>query len=176
MIRSLRGISPKIAVSAYVDPSAVVVGNVTMGERSSVWFNASIRGDNDVIRIGDESNVQDNCVLHCDTGVPLIIGDRVTVGHSVVLHACTVEDDALIGIGAIVLNDAVVGRGAVVAAGALVPEGMQVPPETLVVGVPAKVKRPVTAEEKVRFEEGVRHYVERTAIFKAEPSVKDAAQ
>ena len=169
MIRSLRGIAPQIAVSAYVDPSAVVVGNVTMGERSSVWFNASVRGDNDVIRIGEETNIQDNCVLHCDKGVPLTIGDRVTVGHSVVLHACTIEDDALIGIGAIVLNDAVIGKGAVVAAGALVPEGMQVPPETLVVGVPAKAKRGVTAEEKIRFEEGVRHYVERTAIFKAEP-------
>ena len=169
MIRSLRGIAPKIAVSAYVDPSAIVVGNVAIGERSSVWFNASLRGDNDVIRIGSESNIQDNCVLHCDKGVPLTIGDRVTVGHSVVLHACTVEDDALIGIGAIVLNDAVVGKGAVVAAGALVPEGMQVPPETLVVGVPAKPKRPVTPEEKARFVDGVRHYVERTAIFKAEP-------
>ena len=169
MIRSLRGIVPQIAVSAYVDPSAVVVGNVRMGERSSVWFNASVRGDNDVISIGNETNIQDNCVLHCDIGVPLKIGDRVTVGHSVVLHACTIEDDALIGIGAIVLNDAVIGTGAVVAAGALVPEGMQVPPETLVVGVPAKPKRPVTAQEKVRFAEGVRHYVERTAIFKAEP-------
>jgi carbonic anhydrase/acetyltransferase-like protein (isoleucine patch superfamily) len=169
MIRSLRGIAPQIAISAYVDPSAVVVGNVSIGERSSVWFHASIRGDNDMIRIGDESNIQDNCVLHSDMGVPLRIGDRVTVGHSVVLHACTVEDDALIGIGAIVLNDAVIGKGAVVAAGALVPEGMQVPPETMVVGVPAKVRRPVTAEEKARFEYGVRHYVERTAIFKAEP-------
>jgi carbonic anhydrase/acetyltransferase-like protein (isoleucine patch superfamily) len=176
MIRSLRGITPKIAVSAYVDPSAVVVGHVVLGEHSSVWFNASVRGDNDLISIGNESNVQDNCVLHSDEGVPLKIGDRVTVGHSVVLHACTVEDDALIGIGAIVLNDAVIGKGAVVAAGALVPEGMHVPPETMVVGVPAKVRRGVTPEEKTRFEYGVRHYVERTAIFKAEAWSKDAGQ
>ena len=104
MIRSFRGIAPKIAVSAYVDPSAAVVGNVMVGARSGIWFNASVRGDADLISIGEETSIQDNSVLHCDEGFPLTIGDRVTVGHSVVLHGCTVEDDALIGIGAIVLN------------------------------------------------------------------------
>ena len=169
MIRSLRGIAPQIAVSAYVDPSAVVIGNVTVGARSSIWLNVSIRGDNDAIRIGSETSIQDNCVLHCDEGVPLTIGDRATIGHSVVLHGCIVEDDALVGIGAIVLNGARIGRGAIVAAGALVPEGMQVAAETLVVGVPAKAKRAVTPEEQTRFAEGVRHYVERAAIFGSEP-------
>jgi carbonic anhydrase/acetyltransferase-like protein (isoleucine patch superfamily) len=168
MIRSFRGIAPKIAVSAYVDPSAAVIGNVTVGARSGIWLNASVRGDNDAIRIGAETSIQDNTVLHCDEGVPLTIGDRVTVGHSVVLHGCTVADDALIGIGAIVLNGARIGRGAVVAAGALVPEGMEVPAATLVVGVPAKPKRAVTAEEQARFAEGVRHYVQKAALYGSE--------
>jgi carbonic anhydrase/acetyltransferase-like protein (isoleucine patch superfamily) len=166
MIRSYRGIAPTIAVSAYIDPSAQIIGDVVIGERSSVWPNASLRADNGTIRIGADTNIQDNSALHLDVGVPLTIGDRVTVGHSVVLHGCIIEDDALIGIGAIVLNKARIGRGAVVAAGSLVPEGMQVPPDTLVVGVPAKARRAVTAEEQQRFQEGVAHYVARGRIFR----------
>ena len=166
MIRSLRGIAPRIAVSAHVDPSAVVIGDVAIGERSSVWPNVSVRGDTGLITIGEESNVQDNSVLHLDEGVPLTIGDRVTVGHSVVLHGCVIEDESLIGIGAIVLNHARIGKGAVVAAGCLVPEGMQVPPGMLVMGVPAKVFRAVTEEEATRFREGCKHYVEKAAIYR----------
>jgi len=166
MIRSLRGIAPRIAVSAYVDPSAVVIGDVAIGERSSVWPNVSVRGDTGLITIGEESNVQDNSVLHLDEGVPLTIGDRVTVGHSVVLHGCVIEDESLIGIGAIVLNHARIGKGAVVAAGCLVPEGMQVPPGMLVMGVPAKVFRAVTEEEATRFREGCKHYVEKAAVYR----------
>jgi gamma-carbonic anhydrase len=166
MIRSLRGIAPRIAVSAYVDPSAVVIGDVTIGERSSIWPHVSVRGDTGLIRIGEESNIQDNSVLHLDEGVPLTIGDRVTVGHSVVLHGCLIEDESLIGIGAIVLNHARIGKGAVVAAGSLVPEGMQVPPGTLVMGVPAKPRRAVTAEETTRFREGCQQYVEKAAIYR----------
>jgi gamma-carbonic anhydrase len=166
MIRSLRGIAPRIAVSAYVDPSAVVIGDVAIGERSSVWPNVSVRGDTGLITIGEESNVQDNSVLHLDEGVPLTIGDRVTVGHSVVLHGCVIEDESLIGIGAIVLNHARIGKGAVVAAGCLVPEGMQVPPGMLVMGVPAKVFRAVTEEEATRFREGCKHYVEKAALYR----------
>jgi len=165
MIRSFRGITPSIAVSAYVDPSAVLIGDVTVGERSSIWPNATVRGDTDHIHIGVETNIQDGSVLHCDPRVPLTIGDRVTVGHSAMLHGCTVEDDALIGIGAIVLNQARIGKGAVVGAGSLVPEGMQVPPATLVIGVPAKPRRPVTPEEQARFAEAVEHYVERGAVY-----------
>ena len=168
MIRSYRGIAPRIALSAYVDPSAQVIGDVTVGERSSIWPNASLRGDVGSIIIGAETSIQDNCSLHQDHGFPLTIGDRVTVGHSVTLHGCTIADDALIGIGCIVLNGAKIGRGAVVAAGALVPEGMEVPPDTLVMGMPAKPRRAVTEEEQARFQEGVRHYVEKAQAYRSE--------
>ena len=162
---------PRIAGSAYIDSSAQVIGDVVIGERSSVWLNVAIRGDVNYIRIGDETSVQDNTVLHVDRQVyPCIIGNRVTVGHSAVLHGCTVEDEVLIGIGAIVLNGATVGEGAVVAAGALVPEGMNVPPGKVVMGAPAKVKREVTAEEQVRFRQNCDNYVRITAIYKDEQS------
>lgn len=168
MIRPFRGHRPAVAPSAYIDASAQVIGQVTVGERASVWPGAVIRGDLGEIRIGNDSNIQDCCVLHLDEGVPLTIGERVTVGHSVTLHGCVIEDNCLIGIGAIVLNGARVGKGSVVAAGALVPEGMEVPAGTLVMGVPAKVKRTLSPEEQARFGEGVAHYVEKAAIFKAE--------
>jgi carbonic anhydrase/acetyltransferase-like protein (isoleucine patch superfamily) len=168
MLRSYRGVSPCIAPSAYVDPGATVIGDVTIGEHSSVWPSASIRGDISPIRIGDETNIQDGCVLHSDEGIPLTLGNRVTVGHSVVLHGCTIEDDAVIGIGAIVLNHARIGAGAVVAAGALAPEGMEIPPGMLAMGMPAKVRRPVNAEEQERFREGVRHYAERADTYRSE--------
>jgi carbonic anhydrase/acetyltransferase-like protein (isoleucine patch superfamily) len=166
MIRPFRGIAPRIAVSAYIDPSAQVIGDVAIGERSSVWPNASLRGDTGPLRIGSETSIQDNCVLHMDEGFPLTVGDRVTVGHSVTLHGCTIEDDTLIGIGSIILNGARVRKGSVVAAGALVPEGMEVPPATLVMGVPAKPRRAVTPEEQARFQEGVNHYVEKAKVYR----------
>jgi len=160
---------PRIAASAYIDSSAQIIGDVTIGERSSVWPNVSIRGDVNYIRVGDETSIQDNCVLHVDHDVyPCLIGNRVTVGHSAVLHGCQVDENALIGIGAIVLNGAKIGAGAVIAAGALVPEGMEVPPETLVMGAPAKVRRSVTAEEKQRFRKNCDNYVKITAIYKDE--------
>ncbi len=165
MIRSYRGITPQIASSAYIDPSAQIIGDVKVGERSSIWPNASVRGDVGPIRIGSETSIQDNCALHLDEGFPLTIGDRVTVGHSVVLHGCTIEDESLIGIGSIVLNGARIGKGSVIAAGALVPEGMEVPPSTLVMGVPAKPRRPVTPDEQTRFRENVQHYVDRARIY-----------
>jgi carbonic anhydrase/acetyltransferase-like protein (isoleucine patch superfamily) len=168
MMRSFRGIAPKVAVSAYVDASAQIIGDVEIGERSSIWPNASLRGDTGPIRVGSESSIQDNCVLHMDEGFPLTVGDRVTVGHSVTLHGCTVEDDTLIGIGATILNGARIGKGSVVAAGSLVPEGMEVLPSTLVMGVPAKPKRAVTEEEQARFAEGVAHYVEKARAYLAE--------
>ena len=171
MIRAYRGILPKIAASAYIDHSAQVIGNVTVGERASVWPNVSIRGDVNSIAIGDESNIQDNCVLHCDEGpFPLVIGNRVTVGHQCMLHGCTIEDDCLIGIGAIVLNGARIGKGSVIAAGALVTEGAQIPPNTMAMGVPAKVRREVTAEEAERFRTNTQHYVESCRIYREEPS------
>jgi gamma-carbonic anhydrase len=171
MIRAFRGILPKVAASAYIDPSAQVIGDVAVGERSSIWPNATVRGDVETIRIGDETNVQDNSVLHVECpGFPLRLGDRITVGHSVVLHGCTVEDDCVIGIGAIVLNGATIGKGSVVAAGALVPEGMQIPPASMVMGVPAKIRRPVSEQEQERFRLNAEHYVELRNIYREEPS------
>lgn len=172
MIRSFRGKHPQIAPSAYVDPSAQVVGDVVVGERSSIWLNVSIRGDVNSVRIGNETSIQDNTVLHVDTTdeFRLSIGDRVTVGHRVVLHGCTVENDALIGIGAIVLNGAHIGHGSIVAAGALVPEGMDVPANSVAMGVPAKIRREVTTEERERFRLNVDNYVRNTALYKEEQS------
>ena len=171
MIRSFCGATPKVAPSAYIDPSAQVIGDVVVGDKASVWPNAVVRGDVNYIRIGDETNVQDNSVLHVDSGdFPLLVGNRVTVGHAVVLHGCTVEDECLIGIGAVILNGARIGAGSVVAAGALIPEGMEVPPGSLVMGVPCKVRRPVTGEEQERFRENCRHYVELRRQYREEPS------
>jgi carbonic anhydrase/acetyltransferase-like protein (isoleucine patch superfamily) len=169
MIRAYRGIVPKIAASAYIDPSAQVIGDVAVGERSSIWPNVTARGDVHSIRIGDDSNVQDNSVLHCDEGLfPLEIGDRVTVGHLAMLHGCTIEDDCVIGIGAVVLNGAKIGKGSVIAAGAVVPEGAEVPPDSMVMGVPGKVRRQLTEDERQRFRENAKHYVEAARIYKDE--------
>src|SRR5881394_3132329 len=168
MIRSFRGNKPKIADSAYVDPGAHVIGDVEIGESSSIWPTAVLRSDLEPIRVGAMTNIQDGSLIHTDRGFPAVIGDRVTVGHAAILHGCIVEDDSLIGIGARVLTGARIGRGAVVAAGALVPEGMEVPPDTLVMGAPAKPRRAVTAEEKARFEKGVAGYMERGKQYREE--------
>ena len=136
--------TPEIDDSAFLAETAVVAGRVRLGPRVSVWFGTVVRSEVDSITVGADTNIQDLTVLHTDPGSPVVLGERVTVGHRAVLHGCTVEDDALIGMGAVVLNGAVVGRGAVVAAGAVVTQGMQVPEMALVAGVPAKVlDRPV---------------------------------
>lgn len=145
----------------YVHASAVLIGSVTLGRDSSVWPTAVLRGDTDTIDIGDETNVQDGAIVHVDPGVPVKIGHRVTIGHRAVIHGCTIEDDCLIGIGAIVLNGAVIGRGSLVGAGAVVREGMIVPPHSVVLGVPAKIVRPVDAATRERIENGARAYVEK---------------
>lgn len=171
MIRSFRGKVPQVAPSCFIDPSAQVIGDVHIGERSSVWPNATLRGDVNWIRIGQDTNVQDSSVLHVDSdGFPLTLGNHVTVGHSVVLHGCTVEDGCVIGIGAIVLNGARIGKGSVIAAGALVPEGMEVPAGSMVMGVPGKVRREVSAEEQERFRLNAEHYVELRQQYREEPS------
>ena len=171
MIRPFRGVYPKIAASCYIDPSAQLIGDIEIGERSSVWCNATLRGDVNRIRIGEESNVQDNSVIHVEHGIyPTILGNRVTVGHSVTLHGCIIEDDCLIGIGAIILNGAKIGQGSVIAAGALVPERMQIPPGSMVMGIPAKVKREVTPEERERFRENAQNYVRYRETYREEPS------
>lgn len=160
MLRPYRGVMPKIAASAYIDPSAQVIGDVVIGERSSVWPNTTVRGDVNYIRIGDESNVQDNCCLHVQRDEwPLILGNRVSIAHSVTVHGCVVEDDCLIGIGSIVLNGARIGSGSIIAAGALVTEGMQVPPGSVVMGMPGKIRRAATDEDRALIRKHAENYV-----------------
>ena len=149
-----------IAPSAWVHATAVVIGNVTLGPDVSVWPGAVLRGDRDAIVVGAGSNVQDGAVIHCDPGQPCVIGERVTIGHRAVVHGCTVEDGALIGIGAVVLNGAVIGHGTLVAAGAVVGEGKVIPPDVLIAGVPAKVLRPLTPEQRERVAGAHRTYME----------------
>ncbi len=140
----------QIDPTAYIHPAAMVCGQVTLGARASVWAGCVLRGDSDQIIIGDDTNLQDGVVVHCDPGVPAIIGARVGVGHRAVIHGCTIEDDCLIGIAAVILNGARIGAGSVVGAGAVVPEGMQVPPGSVLLGVPARVIRPVDETLRAR--------------------------
>ncbi len=154
------GNSPAIADSAWVAPNATLVGRVSLGENASVFYGSVLRADVDSITIGDGSNIQDNVSVHCDTGIPTTVGRGVSVGHSAVLHGCTVEDDCLIGMSATVLNGAVIGTGSLVAAGAVVLEGTVIPPGSLVAGVPAKVRRELSEEERDKVRGNARHYVE----------------
>ncbi|WP_328441703.1 gamma carbonic anhydrase family protein [Streptomyces sp. NBC_00457] len=148
LIKGIGGREPKIHTDAFVAPTSTVIGDVTLEAGASVWYGAVVRGDVERISVGVQSNIQDNCTLHADPGFPVSIGARVSVGHNAVVHGATVEDDCLIGMGATVLNGAVIGAGSLVAAQALVPQGMRVPPGSLVAGVPAKVKRELTEEER----------------------------
>ncbi|MFE4754398.1 gamma carbonic anhydrase family protein [Streptomyces mirabilis] len=148
LIMGIGGKDPQVDPEAFTAPMSVVIGDVTLHAGASVWYGAVLRADFGPIVIGADSNIQDNCTLHVDPGFPITVGERVSVGHNAVLHGATVEDDCLIGMGATVLNGAVIGAGSLVAAQALVPPGMQVPPGSLVAGVPAKVKRPLTEEER----------------------------
>ena len=168
MIRPFGGVHPQIPESAYVDQSAQIIGDVQLGEQASVWCNAVLRGDMFYIRVGDRSNIQDNCVVHTRTGEkPTILEDEVTVGHSVTLHGCYVERGCLIGIGSIVLDDVRVGEMSLVAAGSLVSPGTIIPPRSLVMGFPARVKRPLTDEEVAGLELFWKNYVEYTHEYKA---------
>lgn len=144
----------------FIHSRATVLGDVILGARASVWPGAVLRGDSDRITVGDDSNVQDGAIIHVDHGVPAVIGARVAIGHGAIVHGAVVEDDALIGIGAIVLNRVRVGRGSIVAAGALCPEGMQIPPDSLVMGVPGRVVRSTTEAERERIAGTVRAYLE----------------
>jgi carbonic anhydrase/acetyltransferase-like protein (isoleucine patch superfamily) len=171
MIRPFRGIHPQISSSTYVDPSAQIIGDVHIGEESSIWCNAVLRGDMHYIRIGNRSNVQDNSVVHTRTGVfPTVLEDEVTVGHSVVLHGCFVERGSLIGIGSILLDDVRVGAQSLVAAGSLVTPGTVIPPQSLVMGSPAKVKRQLTQEEISGLALFWQNYVNFTRMYLAENS------
>ncbi|MER7694048.1 gamma carbonic anhydrase family protein [Streptomyces sp. NPDC097610] len=148
LIMGIGGKDPRVDPEAFTAPTSVVIGDVTLHAGASVWYGAVLRADFGPIVVGADSNIQDNCTLHVDPGFPITVGERVSVGHNAVLHGATVEDDCLIGMGATVLNGAVIGAGSLVAAQALVPQGMRVPPGSLVAGVPAKVKRPLTEEER----------------------------
>lgn len=148
---NLGPVRPKVPSSVYLAPSSIVVGNVTMGENVSVWFNAVIRGDVDKIIIGENTNVQDLVMLHVSSGFPLIIGANVSIGHNAVLHGCKVADSCLIGMGAILLDGCIIGRNSVVAAGAIVPPGKEYPEKSLIMGNPAKVHRMLNDEEVQKY-------------------------
>jgi gamma-carbonic anhydrase len=160
VIKAFAGKTPQLAPDVWVASSAVVIGDVVLGARASIWYGAVVRGDVEKIRIGAGTNIQDNSVIHVDSsGFATIVGDGVTVGHRVVLHGCHIGDGALIGIGAIVMNGAVIGEGALIAAGALVPPGARIDAGMLAVGSPAKVKRPLTNAEKAHLRQSALNYV-----------------
>lgn len=160
MIAKHHGKSPVIDISAFIAPSADVIGEVSIGAESSVWFQVVIRGDVNWIKIGNRTNIQDHSMLHVDRrGCPLTIGDEVTVGHRVMLHGCTIGDRCLIGMGAIVMNKAVIGEDSVIGAGALITENKTFPPRSLLMGVPAKVVRQVTDEELLLLKKSANNYV-----------------
>jgi carbonic anhydrase/acetyltransferase-like protein (isoleucine patch superfamily) len=156
---------PQIAKTAWVAEEGVVIGKIHMAAHSSVWPGAVLRGDNEPIVIGENSNIHEGAVLHTDLGCPLTVGKDVTVGHQAVLHGCTIEDRALIGIQAVVLNRAVIGAGSLVGAGAIVTEGKVFPPRSLILGAPAKVVRQLSDEDVARMKNGAAHYVQRQQEF-----------
>lgn len=164
---SLDGDRPNIAPSAWIADSAQVIGDVTLGADASVWFGAVIRGDSDRIVVGEGTNIQDGSILHADTGKPLTIGKHVTVGHMVMLHGCTVGDDSLIGIGAVVLNGARIGKNCLVGAGSLVTEGKEFPDGSMIMGTPAKVVRQLTPEQIEGLHASALHYVDNARRFGA---------
>lgn len=168
MIYDLGEVKVTVANDVFVAPNATVIGNVVLESQSSIWFNVVIRGDNERITIGKNSNIQDGSVLHTDWGFPMTVGENVTVGHQAMLHGCTVGDGSLIGIGAVVLNGAKIGKGCLIGANALVSAGMEVPDYSMVVGSPAKIKRQLTAEEVAGLADNAAHYVDNMKRFKAE--------
>ena len=166
-VYELDQISPTVPDSAYVADSAQVMGNVQLGEHSSIWFGVVIRGDTEYIRIGEGSNIQDGSVLHADFGVPLTIGKHVTVGHKVMLHGCTIGDETLIGIGAVILNNAKIGKNCLVGAGSLVTEGKEFPDGSVIMGSPAKVVRSLSPEQMQGLRLMAQHYIDNALRYKA---------
>jgi len=158
---------PDVHPTAWVADSAEVVGRVTLGENASVWYGAVLRGDNDRITVGANSNVQDGSVLHTDHGVPLVIGQNVTIGHQVMLHGCTIGDGSLIGIKSVILNKAVIGKHCLIGANSLIPEGKVIPDRSLVMGSPGKVVRELSADDVIHLKHAAAHYVENARRYKA---------
>ena len=175
MIRSYRGRWPKIAASAYIDPDAIIIGDVTIGERASVWPGVVVRGDVHWIRIGARSNIQDGSVLHVmKDQYPLILEENVTVGHGVILHGCTIESRVLVGMGSILLNNARVGTGSIIAAGTLLAEGTKVAPGSLFMGHPGKLRRTLTPEELEGIDAYAARYLEYAQTYREEGSASRA--
>jgi carbonic anhydrase/acetyltransferase-like protein (isoleucine patch superfamily) len=169
MIKTFNGTQPKIHESAYITDDAIVIGDVEIGEEASVWFGSIVRGDVNYIRIGDRTNIQDACVIHVSSrDHPTILEDKITVGHRVTLHGCYVESGCLIGIGSILLDGSRIGRNSLVAAGSLVTPGTVIPPESLVLGAPAKVKRPLTTDELAYLDRSWQNYVELSRRYVSE--------
>lgn len=165
-IYELDGMVPQLADTAWVADNAQVMGRVSLGEDSSVWFGATVRGDTEFIRIGNGSNVQDGSVLHADNGMPLVIGERVTVGHQVMLHGCTIGDESLIGIGAVVLNGVKIGKNCLVGAGSLVTEGKEFPDGSMILGSPARVVRSLTPEQIEGLRQSAAHYIDNARLYR----------
>ena len=169
MIRSYQGHTPRVPNSCYVDLSAQLLGDVTLGEHTSVWMNAVLRGDVHSIKVGANSNIQDCCVLHGQRNLyPVIVGDWVTIGHNATVHGCVVEDESLIGIGARVLNNCRIGSGSIIAAGSVVPEHTIVPPRTLWAGVPARMRRELSDKDRALILEYARNYIDYVGFYLAE--------
>lgn len=156
---------PRLAGDVWLAPTATVIGDVILEQGVSLWWNAILRGDNDLIHIGENSNIQENCVLHTDVGFPLILASQVTVGHAVVLHGCNVGEGSLIGIGSILLNGSTIGKNSLVGANTLIPEGKSYPEGVLIVGSPGKIIRDLTDEEMLKLRRSAEHYVEKGRRF-----------
>ncbi|MFO6463172.1 gamma carbonic anhydrase family protein [Jannaschia sp. KMU-145] len=167
MIYALDDIRPEIGAEAWVAPDANVIGHVILHDRANIWFGATLRGDNELIIVGEGSNVQEACVLHTDPGCPLTIGADCTIGHKAILHGCTIGDGSLVGMGATVLNGAVIGKGCLIGAGALVTEGKVIPDGSLVVGAPGKPVRELDEDARAGLIASARHYVANAARFRA---------
>ena len=167
MLYELDGVTPQLDEHAWAAPDAAVIGEVHMMAGASVWFNSVIRGDMGRMVIGERSNIQDCSVLHTDSGVEMIVGSGVTVGHKVILHGCQIADNVLVGMGSVVMNNAKIGEGTIIGAGSLVPEGKEIPAGVLALGAPAKVRRPLTDEEKEMIRWSAMHYAETAARFRS---------
>jgi carbonic anhydrase/acetyltransferase-like protein (isoleucine patch superfamily) len=169
MIRAYAGITPRVPATCYVDTSAQLIGDVELGDQASVWMNAVVRGDVNAIRIGARSNVQDCAVLHGMRNLyPVVVGEMVTIGHNATVHGCILEDAVLVGIGAVILNDARIGEGSIIAAGAVIPEHTIIPPNSLVAGVPGKIRRTLGDSDREMILMYANNYLDYTKIYLAE--------
>ncbi|MBY0573105.1 MAG: gamma carbonic anhydrase family protein [Undibacterium sp.] len=167
-IYQFKDFSPQIDPTAYIADNSTIIGKVQIDAHASIWFGATVRGDNELIHIGENSNVQEACVLHTDIGYPLSLGKNVTVGHQAMLHGCQIEDGCLIGIQAVILNGAKIGKNCLIGAGALVTEGKEFPDNSLIVGAPAKVIRELTPEEILKMQANSAHYVSGAQEYKTQ--------